>query len=221
MQVPTKTYYSPEEYLELETTAEYRSEYYDGQIIPMAGGKPNHNQLAINLTSAINYNFRKKPYRVFMSDLRLWIPSCRLYTYPDVMIVHTPLLFAENRTTSAFPSQSVGRVPRLEGTGVCVCRRRGVACQDTIVNPLMIAEILSDSTEKYDRGDKFRMYRTIPSFQEYLLISQTSMQVEKFTKNDSNQWVLSEYAGKDAKITFDSFEFEMSLDELYDRVELG
>lgn len=189
MQVPTKTYYSPEEYLELETTAEYRSEYYDGQIIPMAGGKPNHNQLAINLTSAINYNLRKKPLRVFMSDLRLWIPNYRLYTYPDVMVLSTPLVFAENR-------------------------------QDTIVNPLAIAEILSDSTEKYDRGDKFRMYRTIPSFKEYLLISQTAMQVEKFTKNESNQWVLSEYAEKDAKITFASFEFEISLEELYDRVEL-
>lgn len=189
MQVPTKTYYSPEEYLELETTAEHKSEYFDGQIIPMAGGKPNHNQLAINLTSAINYNFRKQPYRVFMSDLRLWIPNFRLYTYPDVMVVNIPLVFAENRS-------------------------------DTIINPLAIAEILSDSTEKYDRGDKFRMYRTIPSFREYLLISQTAMQVEKFTKNESNQWVLSEYSGKDAKISFDSFEFEISLEELYDRVDL-
>ncbi|MGF1541615.1 MAG: Uma2 family endonuclease [Pleurocapsa sp.] len=189
MQVPTKTYYSPEEYLELETVAEYRSEYLDGQILPMAGGKPNHNQLAINLTSAINYNLRKKPYRVFMSDLRLWIPDCHLYTYPDVMVIQTPLVFPENR-------------------------------QDTIINPLAIAEILSDSTEKYDRGDKFRMYRTIPSFKEYLLVSQTAMQVEKFTKNKANQWVLSEYSEKEDKIMFDSFEFEISLDELYDRVEL-
>lgn len=189
MQASTKTYFSPEEYLELETLAEYRSEYYDGQIIPMAGGKPNHNQLAINLTSALNYHLRKKPERVFMSDLRLWIPNCRLYTYPDVMVVNTPLDFAENR-------------------------------QDTIVNPLMIAEILSDSTEKYDRGDKFRMYRTIASFKEYLLISQTAMQVEKFTKNDANQWVLSEYSTKKEQITFDFFEFEITLDELYDRVEL-
>jgi Uma2 family endonuclease len=63
------------------------------------------------------------------------------------------------------------------------------------------------------------MYRSIPSFKEYLLVSQTVMQVEKFTKNETNQGVLSEYAGKDAKITFDSFEFEISLDELYDRVD--
>ena len=64
------------------------------------------------------------------------------------------------------------------------------------------------------------MYRTIPSFKEYLLISQTAMQVEKFSKNDADQWVLSEYAGKDAKIIFDSFEFEISLEELYERVDL-
>jgi Uma2 family endonuclease len=190
MQVPTKTYYSPEEYLELETTADYKSEYHDGQIIPMAGGKPNHNKISLNLSSALNFALRRTFYDVFMSDLRLWIPDCRLYTYPDVIVVQTPLVFAENR-------------------------------QDTIVNPLAIAKILSDSTEKYDRGDKFRMYRTITSFKEYLLISQTAMQVEKFTKNETNQWVLSEYTGKDAKIIFDSFEFEIGLDELYDRVDCG
>lgn len=189
MQVPTKTYYSPEEYLELETAAEFRSEYLNGQIIPMAGGKPNHNKISLNLSSALNFALRKTAYDVFMSDLRLWIPDRSLYTYPDVMVVETPLIFAENR-------------------------------QDTITNPIVIAEILSDSTEKYDRGDKFRMYRTIPSFQEYLLISQTAMQVEKFSKNEANQWVLSEYAEKDAKIVFNSFEFEIELDELYDRIDL-
>ncbi len=62
------------------------------------------------------------------------------------------------------------------------------------------------------------MYRTIPSFKEYLLVSQQSMQVEKFTKNDANQWVLSEYADKNDKISFNSFDFEISLDKLYDKV---
>ena len=188
MQVPTRTYYSPAEYLELETAAEFRSEYINGQIIPMAGGKPNHNKISLNLSSALNFALRTTAYDVFMSDLRLSIPDRSLYTYPDVMVVQTPLVLAENR-------------------------------QDTITNPIAIAEILSDSTEKYDRGDKFRMYRTIPSFREYLLVSQTAIQVEKFTKNDANQWVLSEYAGQDAKIIFDSFEFEIGLDELYDRVD--
>lgn len=187
MQVSTKTY-TPEEYLELEDKAEQKNEYFAGQIIPMAGGKPNHNKIALNLSSTFNFALKGTSYDVFMSDLRLWISDYRLYTYLDVMVVKTPLIFAENR-------------------------------QDTITNPLAIAEILSDSTEKYDRGDKFRMYRTIPSFREYLLISQTAMQVERFAKNDSQQWVLSEYAGKDSIINFDSFEFEISLADLYDRVE--
>jgi Uma2 family endonuclease len=190
MQASTKTYYSPEEYLELETKAEYKSEYRDGQIIPMAGGKVNHNKIALNLSSALNFALGKKSYNVFMSDLRLWIPDRLLYTYPDVMVANTPLVFAENR-------------------------------QDTIVNPLMIAEILSDSTEKYDRGDKFRMYRTIASFKEFLLVSQTAMQVEKFTKNENDQWVLSEYSSKEDKISFTSFEFEITLDDLYEGVDLS
>ena len=126
MDLLTKTYYSPEEYLELETAAEYRSEYLNGQIIPMADGKPNHNKISLNFSSALNFALRKTAYDVFMSDLRLWIPNCSLYTYPDIMVVKTPLIFAENR-------------------------------QDTIINLIAIAEILSDSTEKYDRGDKFRM----------------------------------------------------------------
>ena len=189
MQVSTKTYYSPAEYLELEAKAEYKSEYRDGQIIPMAGGKVNHNKIALNLSSTLNFMLRKKPYDVFMSDLRLWIPNCRLYTYLDVMVASKPLVFAENR-------------------------------EDTITNPLMIAEVLSDSTEKYDRGDKFRMYLTVPSLKEYLLISQTAMQVEKFTKNDNNQWVLSDYSNKGDRIVFDSFEFEISLEMLYENIDL-
>ena len=138
-----------------------------------------------------------------MSDLRLSIPDRSIYTYPDVMVVETPFVFADNRQARSLASYADA----------------GVACQDTITNPIAIAEILSDSTEKYDRGDKFRMYRTIPSFKEYLLISQTEMQVEKFTKNDENRWVLSEYTSKDAEINFDYFEFKISLDELYDRVD--
>ena len=190
MQASSKTYYSPQEYLELETQAEFRSEYIDGQIVPMAGGKVNHNKIAINLTSAINYHLRKKPYSVFMSDLRLWIPDCNLYTYPDLMVANKPLVFAENR-------------------------------DDTIVNAIAIAEILSDSTEKYDRGNKFRMYRTMPNFQEYLVISQVAMQVEKFTKNEENQWVLSEYAAAEDQISFASFELAISLEELYQDVDFA
>ena len=79
MQVSTN-YYSPQEYLELEEQAQQRHEYLDGQIIPMAGGT-NHNKIALNLSSNLNFALRGSSYDVFMSDLRLWIPDYRLYTY--------------------------------------------------------------------------------------------------------------------------------------------
>jgi Uma2 family endonuclease len=97
MQAAEKSYYTPEQYLEIETQAEYRSEYYDGEVVPMAGGSPNHNQIAGNFYAALNFALRMQPYRVFMTDLRLWIPRQSIYTYPDVMVVAGNLEFAEGR----------------------------------------------------------------------------------------------------------------------------
>lgn len=76
-------YYTPEEYLKLEEAAEYKSEYLDGQIVPMAGGSTNHNRIAGNLYAALNFAFRQQNYEVFITDVRLWIPDKRFYTYPD------------------------------------------------------------------------------------------------------------------------------------------
>ena len=97
MQANEQHYYSPEAYLELEAAAEFRSEYYNGQIFPMAGGTPNHNRIIVNLVSALNVAFADQPYDVFASDLRLWLPRKNLYTYPDIMVVADELAFAEGR----------------------------------------------------------------------------------------------------------------------------
>ncbi|WP_377480145.1 MAG: Uma2 family endonuclease [Microcoleus anatoxicus] len=181
-------YYSSEEYLMLEEVAEFRSEYQDGRIIPMAGGTPNHNQIAVNFGGTLNFATKGQPYRVFINDLRLWIPSKRLYTYPDVMLVAGKLEFAEGR-------------------------------KDTISNVVMIAEVLSASTADYDRGGKFKLFRSIPSFREYVLIDQYEMHVEQFVKTDDNKWVLSEYDGADAVLRLSCVEFEMRLGDIYDRVD--
>lgn len=90
-------YYSPQEYLELEETAEFRSEYHAGEIIPITGGTPNHNLIAGNFYAAILAALRGQPYRIFMTDLRLWIPQRKIYTYPDVMVVSRPLELVEGR----------------------------------------------------------------------------------------------------------------------------
>ncbi len=187
MQVTEQRYYTPEEYLELEEAANYKSEYIDGQIIPMAGGTTNHNQIALNLSSELNFAFKKQNYRVFMADVRLWIPQKRTYTYPDVMILAGEPEFFNNR-------------------------------QDIILNPQVIIEVLSKSTKGYDREEKFQAYRTIPSFQEYLLIDQNRIHVEQFSKTGKKQWTLQEYDEEDEKISLVTVPFEMNFLDLYNKV---
>lgn len=98
MQLTEQQYYSIEEYLALEEAADYKSEYIDGEIFPMAGGSTNHNQIALNFSTELNFAFKKLDYRVFMSDVRLWIPKKRIYTYPDVMLVVGKPEYYNNRT---------------------------------------------------------------------------------------------------------------------------
>jgi len=88
----------------------------------------------------------------------------------------------------------------------------------TITNPTIIVEVLSKSTQARDRGDKFRFYRSIPEFKEYILIDQYSLLVEHFVKTSEHQWILTEYETKESKLSLDSVEFEISLEELYKRV---
>jgi Uma2 family endonuclease len=92
-----KPIYTPEEYLELEDAADFRSEYLDGQIIPMAGGTTNHNKLALNFSSELNFAFKRQNYEVFIGDVRLWIPQRRIYTYPDVMVIAGEAEYHNNR----------------------------------------------------------------------------------------------------------------------------
>ncbi|MTJ49081.1 Uma2 family endonuclease [Dolichospermum sp. UHCC 0259] len=103
MQTQTR-YYTPEEYLELEEQAEYKSEYRDGEIIAMTGGTTNHNKIALNFAASLKYGLRKKNYDVYIGDVRLWIPRYRQHTYPDVMIIQgEPIYSTENTTTVMNP----------------------------------------------------------------------------------------------------------------------
>ncbi len=101
MQVQTeKHYYTPEEYLALEEKAEYKSEYHDGEIIPMTGGTTNHNKIAGKFYAQILLVLEDKDYEIYMGDVRLWIPRYRQYTYPDIMVVKGQPVYAENSTTT-------------------------------------------------------------------------------------------------------------------------
>jgi len=93
--------------------------------------------------------------------------------------------------------------------------------KDTITNPLMIAEVLSVSTRNYDKDEKFAAYRTISSFQEYLLIDQYTNHVEHYYKTAPTSWVFSEYDNLGDIISFHSFALQISLAELYDKVKFS
>jgi len=93
-----KLYSTPEEYLALEEAADYKSEYIDGEIVPMTGGTLNHNDIAGNFYALMKFALRGKKYKVFIGDLRLWIPRYRLYTYPDVMAIQGEPVLQGDRT---------------------------------------------------------------------------------------------------------------------------
>ena len=92
---------------------------------------------------------------------------------------------------------------------------------DTVVNPCLIGEVLSTSTKAYDRGDKFLAYRTVPTFQEYLLVDQYSIYVEHHVKTSPNQWLMSEYRSADTDLNMNSVDCRISIADLYEGTILG
>lgn len=91
---------------------------------------------------------------------------------------------------------------------------------DTLMNPILITEVLSKSTKGYDRDEKFAAYRTLPTFQEYLLVDQYIPHVEQYVKTQANKWIFTEYQGLDAKISLESISCEILLADLYSDLEL-
>jgi Uma2 family endonuclease len=186
---PTKTR-SLEEYRNLETIAEVKHEYHDGEIIEMTGGSINHNRLVRNLIRLLDNALRKTIYEVFPSDLRLWIPQYNRGLYPDLMIIAGEPLFSDNRN-------------------------------DEILNPCLIIEVLSPSTSSYDRGDKFRYYRSIPQLNQYLLVSQGEILIESYSKTSENHWLLQEYIPARGIISLDSLGISLNLADIYEGIDFN
>lgn len=177
-------YYTPEEYLSLEEKADYKSEYRDGAVVPMTGGTTNHNEIAGNLYAHLKFALRQQNYRIYIGDVRLWVPRYRQYTYPDIMVIQGEPIYTARGTT-------------------------------TVMNPMLITEVLSKSTQNYDQGEKFMYYRSIADMQEYILVDQSQFYVMQHTKTEDGKWLLSEYEGKDSLLRLSSLSFEISLNDLY------
>ncbi|MCA2813750.1 MAG: Uma2 family endonuclease [Microcystis sp. M090S1] len=184
---PPKTI-SLEEYRNLETIAEVKHEYHDGEIIEMTGGSINHNSILINLIVLLKLALRGTNYRLQSSDLRLWIPQYNRGLYPDLMLIAGEPLFSDNRN-------------------------------DEILNPCLIIEVLSPSTSGYDRGDKFRYYRSIPQLNQYLLVSQGEILIESYSKTSENNWLLQEYTPARGILSLDSLGISLNLADIYEGID--
>ena len=106
-QQTSQRYFTPEEYLALEETAEYKSEYCDGLIIPMTGASTNHNHISLNMSIALRLALKGLDYNVFMGDVRLWMTKKRIYTYPDVMVIPGKPEYYNNRKDTVINPQVI------------------------------------------------------------------------------------------------------------------
>jgi Uma2 family endonuclease len=187
MSAQRKPLYTPDKYLELERESEYKSEYIAGEVFAMAGANYEHNLIASNITGELRSQLRGTPCRTLGSDLRIQAGLSGPYFYPDAIVFCGDPQF-----------RSDGR-------------------RDTLTNPSVILEVLSPSTEAYDRGEKFAYYRRLESLQEYILVSQTRPRIEHFTRQ-GDLWILQEFDGLAEAVKILSADCSLALAEVYDGV---
>lgn len=181
--------YTPEEYLAIEREAEYKSEYYDGEIVAMSGASEAHNSIVVNILASLHPQLRKQNCKAYVSDMRVDLSKRGLYAYPDVVVICDEPQFSDRH-------------------------------KDNLLNPKMIVEVLSKSTEARDRGFKFLRYRKLDSFSEYLLVAQDKPYVEHYVRQANNRWIMTEISGLDATIKLSSVACELLLSSVYETVPL-
>ena len=186
---PTYTFL---EYLRKEEKSLQKHEYYNGNILLMAGAKARHNQIAVNVTSAIKYAVRPLPkqYIVYNSDQKIYIEPENKGVYPDALVICEEPEFWEGR-------------------------------EDVIVNPLLIVEVLSRSTAQYDRMGKFMLYEKLPSFKEYILVEQTRPEVESWFRIAPQTWNKNIETNLTESIQLRSLNVSLPLAEIYEYVQFS
>jgi Uma2 family endonuclease len=172
------------DYLELERRANFKSEFFDGEIFAMAGGSLAHNRVKENLVIELGTRLKGGPCQTYSSDQRVLVSATGLYTYPDIVIL-------------------------------CGAGTYDAADPDTLTNPTAIIEVLSPSSERYDRGAKFRNYQQIPSFIEYVLVAQDEPVCERFVRQADGSWALVSFVDVAASLVFTSVSATIPLADIY------
>ena len=181
-----KQLFTQAEYLRLEAAALDRHEYHAGEILAMSGGTYQHSRINTNFISELSQRLKGGPCFALESNMRLRIARADKYVYPDCMVVCGEPVFDPLDVNLT-----------------------------TITNPSVIVEVLSDSTEAYDRGEKFTAYRDLPSVKEYVLVSQHRPMAETFFRQDDGIWRFSAFQGLDAITMLPSVQIGIPLSDVY------
>jgi Uma2 family endonuclease len=193
-----KNKFTVEEYLQMEKAATERHEYYQGEIFQMQG----HGELLAMSGAALRHNIISTNLIVGLAN-RLKGKKCQPYG-PDLRI-NIP-----QNTLYTYPDISV----------FCDEFKTSEDDEDSVVEPAVIIEILSPSTRNYDRGEKFMLYRDIPTLKEYILVDTASIRVEIFRINSGGHWELEEYKKLEEILLLPSIAVSIPLSEIYDRTKL-
>ena len=184
----TYPYYSLEEYFAIEGVGHVRYEYWDGQIVCMSGGTQWHYFIGANAHLILGRQLTGRNCRAFTAETPIKTPTLPPYRYPDASVVCGKPVFE-----------------RIESV-------------DAVVNPILIIEVLSPSTESRDRGPKRTAYQALPSLMEYVLVAQDAPHVTHYLRH-GNDWIRSDFGSLDVRIFLSSIEGTLSLTELYEGVE--
>jgi Uma2 family endonuclease len=178
-----------DEYIELDKNSEERLEYFDGEVVSMSGGSVSHNRIAINVITGLHSRSANRECAVFPADMRLTVPKAPPYRYADVVVV------CGNPV-----------IEKIQGL-------------DVLLNPTLLVEILSESTEAYDRGNKFLAYQSMESFMEYLLIAQDRPYVTHYLRQPEGHWLRSDIEGLEREVPLLTLGQGVPLREIYMNVE--
>ena len=181
---------TPEDYLIFERESDSRHEFLDGEIFKMAGESLSHSRICMNLAAATVNALKGKPCEALSPNMKVRTSNASLFSYPDLTIVCGEPQFHDVK-------------------------------KDVLTNPKVVFEVLSPSTADYDRTTKFQRYRMgNETLTDYIFVSQDKCFVEHFRKSANGDWLYQRYAALEDDLKIAAIDCELSLREIYDRVEL-
>ena len=192
----SKYAYTIDQYLAIERKAEERHYYLDGEIYAMAGESGAHGDISVNLVASLANQLKGTPCRARTKDTK----------------VRSGSILTAGETTRGLFSYPVVVV-------ICGEPEYHDALRDVVLNPKVILEVLSESTEAFDRGEKFtRMQTWNPTLTDYLLVSQDRPQIEHYTRQTDGSWSYRRTTGLEGSLVMESIQCQLKMADVYDRL---